>query len=32
MVGLIGSSLKMRNMDKRKKNTCPYKNKKYDDL
>lgn len=31
MVGLIGSSLKMRNMDKKSKG-CPYKNKKYDDL
>ena len=32
MIGLIGNSLKLRNMDKRKKDTCPYKNKKYDDL
>jgi hypothetical protein len=33
MVGLIGNSLKMRNMDKsykKKEKTCPYK--KYDDL
>jgi hypothetical protein len=38
MIGLIGNSLKMRNMAKptlgmnRKPKGCPYKNEKYDDL
>lgn len=32
LVGLIGNSLRLRNMDKKKKHSCPYENKKYDDL